>query len=115
MESLTDGFLIQTDKGPVAAVYWDGTREGNDVEISVAEGRLTDHYDLVTVQAWLRRAKRRWPSVCNPHQVGRDWPILGLKAGDVDEFLKGCKALRIGWLPPAELAAVRGSITALSP
>ena len=39
MERLSDGFLIQTDKGPVAAVYWGGTREGNDLEISVAEGR----------------------------------------------------------------------------
>jgi 5-methylcytosine-specific restriction protein A len=115
MESVADGFLIQTDKGPVAAVYWDGTHEGNDVEISVAEGRLTDHYDLVTVQAWMRRAKRRWPSACNTHQIGRDWPSLGLKAGDVDEFLKSCRTLRIGWLPESELAALRASIAAQSP
>jgi 5-methylcytosine-specific restriction protein A len=115
IESLADGFLIQTDKGPVAAVYWDGTREGNDVEISVAESRLTDHYDLVTVQAWMRSVMKRWPSGCNTHPIGRDWPSIGLKAGNIDEFLKGCKALRIGWLPEAELADLRASISALSP
>lgn len=115
MERLSDGFLIQTDKGPVAALYWGGTCEGNDVEISVAEGRLTDHYDLLTVQAWLRRVKQRWPSVCNSHPIGRDWPSVGLKVGEVEEFLKGCKALRIGWLPEPELKAVRASIKALTP
>lgn len=115
MERLSDGFLIQTGKGPVAALYWDGTREGNDVEISVAEGRLTDHYDLVTVQAWLRRAKQRWPAACNSHPISREWPSVGLKAGEVEEFLKGCKALRIGWLPDAELQAVQASLKALTP
>lgn len=115
MERLAGGFLIQTAKGPVAAVYWDGTHEGNDVEIAVTEGRLTDHYDLVTVQTWWQIVKEKWPSACNAHQYGRDWPCVGLKGQDVATFLKDCRALRIGFLPQGELAALRSRLTALSP
>ncbi len=115
MEPLGDGVLMQSDKGPVATVYWGGTREGNDVEISVAEGRLTDQYGLLTVQAWFRLAKQRWPSTCNSHPVGRDWPSIGLKFIEIEEFLQGCRLLRLGVFPEPELAVVRASLEARSP
>lgn len=116
MEALRGGFLIQTHKGPVAAVYWDGNHEGNDVELAVAEGRLTDRYDLVTVQAWWQGVKEKWPSPCNGHEYGRGWPCVGLKSGaDVAEFLKGYKALRMGFLTSSELAVLQSKLMALSP
>jgi hypothetical protein len=74
MENLADGFMIQTVKGPVAAIYWDGTRKGIDLEISVAKGRLTSLCFSCEGRTWPGRtasstASSRIELLKNPYRI----------------------------------------------
>lgn len=101
---LEHGFRIQTGKGQVAAVYWSNVHPGNDVEIAVADNRLTDTLDLRTVLLWLRHERNVNPAPCNVHKHGSDWPIFGFRFDAALAFLKRCRMLRIGY-PTPELTA----------
>lgn len=103
---LAHGFRIQTARGQVAAVYWGDLHAGNDVEIALADNRITQAYDVLTVQRWLQMERERSLQPCNVHKHGSDWPILGFSFEEALDFLKRCKALRIGFLPREVLAEV---------
>lgn len=80
--ALANGFRIQTGAGQVAAVYWSDLAPVNEVEVALAPARLTDKYDLPTAQAWVATVEARYPSACNVHKHGSDWPIVGLQYGE---------------------------------
>ena len=95
---LVHGFRVNTGKGQVAAVYWSNLNAGNDVEIALAESRLTDLFDAMTVHHWIQRQRALNPRVCNVHKPTSDWPIFGFRLPEVEAFLDECKQLRIGFL-----------------
>ncbi|HEV8694440.1 MAG TPA: hypothetical protein VGQ93_09710 [Lysobacter sp.] len=112
---LVHGFRVQTARGQVAAVYWSDLHAGNDIEIALADNRITDAYDLSTVQRWLQREHEQYPQPCNVHQHGSDWPILGFRFDEALAFLKRCRLLRIGFLPGEVLAELNARQRSESP
>lgn len=95
---LVHGFRVHTSRGQVAAIYWNNVAPGNDIEVALADNRITAAYDTATVQRWIQREQTRHPNPCNVHQYGSDWPILGLRLAESGEFFKRCRALRLGFL-----------------
>lgn len=115
LSTLANGFRIQTGAGQVAAVYWSDLAPGNEVEVALAPARLTDKYDLPMTQAWVATVKARYPSACNVHKHGSDWPIVGLQYGEALALLSDCQRLRKGVLTGAQEAEIAGWRAAQSP
>ncbi|MDY0963222.1 HNH endonuclease signature motif containing protein [Massilia sp. CFBP9026] len=105
-DKLVNGFRINREKMQIAAVYWSDNTIGNDIEIALCDSRLTEHYNLTTVQAWLDKEKSDFPNDCNIHKHGSDWPIIGMKFDESLEFLKRCRSLRIGFFDKSLLASL---------
>jgi len=112
---LEHGFRVIGDKGQIAAVYWSDNAAGNEVEMALCDNRLTDRYDLRTVQLWLDLAKERSGRPCNQHKRGGSWPIIGFNYSEALEFLKKCKLLRDGWLPEQDIQDARKRAEGESP
>jgi len=112
---VANGFRVQTSMGQVAVVYWEGLHSGNDVEIALAPARLTDRYDVHVTHAWLTLAKARYPSPCNIHKYGGDWPIFGLGYSEALSFLAGCQQLRKGILSKEREAEIAKLLKSLAP
>lgn len=115
LSTLANGFRIQTGAGQVAAVYWSDLAPGNEVEVALAPARLTDKYDLPMTQAWVATVKARYPSACNVHKHGSDWPIVGLQYGEALALLSDCQRLRKGVLTGAQEAEIARWRAAQSP
>lgn len=115
IDSLKHGFRIQNQNGQVAAIYWSDMHAGNEVEIALAQGRLTERYPLVLVQCWLQRKKEHHSRPCNTHKHGSDWPIIGFDFDEALAFLRECKLLRIGFLPNNVKAELDHRLSARSP
>jgi len=115
LSTLANGFRIQTGAGQVAAVYWSDLAPGNEVEVALAPARLTDKYDLPLTQAWVATVKARYPSACNVHKHGSDWPIVGLQYGEALALLSDCQRLRKGVLTGAQEAEIARWRAAQSP
>lgn len=112
---LVHGFRIQTPKGQVAAVYWGDLHAGNDVEVALADNRITDAYDLATVQHWLQLEKEKHPQPCNVHKNGSDWILIGFRFDEALAFFKRCKSLRKGFLSAEILDGLNARRHAESP
>jgi len=115
IDDLIHGFRIQNQNGQVAAIYWSDLHAGNEVEIALAQGRLTERYPLVMVQCWLQWKKERYSRPCNTHKHGSDWPIIGFDFDAALAFLRECKSLRIGFLPNDVKAELDKRLSARSP
>lgn len=92
------GFRINRDVGQVAAIYWSENHLGNDVEIAICDGRLTEKYELRTVRRWIDLEQRLSGRACNVHKHGSGWPILGFTFNGAMDFLVRCTPLRRGFL-----------------
>ncbi len=115
LSHLANGFRIQAGAGQVAAIYWSDLAPGNEVEIALAPARVTDRYDVPTVQAWIAIVKAKYPSPCNVHKHGSDWPIVGLQFGEALALLADCQKLRKGILTEAQEAEIALRRSAQSP
>ncbi len=106
---LVHGFRLMSKSGAqTAAVYWGNNAEGNDVEVAICDSRLTNEYDIRTIQQWLSMERAKGGHrPCNTHQHGSDWPILGFKFAEALAFFKRCQKTRRGWLSPLELSEIR--------
>lgn len=115
LSSLVNGFRITSSRGQLAAIYWSGNDEGNDVEIAVCDSRLTDQYDLRDVQEWLAAEQVRSGRTCKVHKAHSDWPIIGFSFGDTLPFLAKCTRFRRGFLSSDEIQHLRQLRSAKSP
>lgn len=96
--NIKDGMAIRNEFGPVATVYWGGLQPGNDVEISLADSRLSEHYDLLTVQRWVKREVRALDAKTIARGQGNDLPAFGFSFEAAMTFLSGCRSVRLGIL-----------------
>lgn len=113
---LVNGLRIMAPSGPqLAAVYWSDLHPGNEVEIAICDSRVAEKYDIGLVHRWVKLHKTRWPSPCNTHQAGSDWPIFGLSYANSSDFLKALRRLRKGLLTQEEQSVLQSLQKNLSP
>ncbi|GJH18475.1 HNH endonuclease [Caballeronia novacaledonica] len=103
MRTLSEGLEFRNEFGPLATVFWGRLSAGVDVEITLADNRLSERYKLDIVQRWLKRELR----VLNAQRVARsensNLPAYGFRFADAIEFLRGCRSVRLGILREALL------------
>jgi 5-methylcytosine-specific restriction protein A len=114
-EKLVNGVRIQTPRGQVAAIYWSALDPSNEVEIAVAQARITEKYPVPLIQSWIDWQKDLHPNPCAIHQHQSDWPIIGFTQPQALVFLKELYLLRQGFLNPEVLATLKARQLARSP
>jgi 5-methylcytosine-specific restriction protein A len=104
---IKDGIEIRNEFGPVATICWTNLQPGNDVEISLADSRLTERYDLLAVHRWIKQEVDALGAKIIARSQRNGLPAIGFRFDDALVFLQGCLALRKGVLPPDVVRQLR--------
>lgn len=101
------GFRVVSNKGVSAIVFWAGNTSGNAAEIAVCDNRLTEAYDLETVQAWIDVIRASEGRRCAPRKEAGNWPTIGFDLAGASSFFRQARKLRFGSLPADVIAQLR--------